>query len=190
MQSPPRRHHIAITSPPPRHRLTSNQKGSAAGCLSSCPLRPRPRPLHSGGEEGQSKRASSRERRERTMAKDVADLFARSSPRLCSVCCPHRPHHRQPFTFSRYRKRKWKGGHLVRFWAMSSPHLATTSQPIDQQTATTGQRLGLSVILPASSSSPPLPPRLVGGEGREDHQPGRDTPSRSPCRPSRPSSAM
>lgn len=76
---PPLGDAIDTTSPPPRHRLTSNQKGSAAGCLSSCPLRPRPRPLHSGGEEGQSKRASSRERRERTMAKDVADLFARSS---------------------------------------------------------------------------------------------------------------
>ena len=60
-------------------------------------------------------------------------------------------------------------------------HLATTSPPIDQQPE--GQRRGLSVILPASSSSPsPLP----GGEGRVESQPGRATPSRSPCRPSPP----
>ena len=36
----------------------------------------------------------------------------------------------------------------------------------------------------------PLPPRLVGGEGRADHQPGRATPSRSPCRPSPPCRGM
>ena len=34
--------------------------------------------------------------------------------------------------------------------------IATTSPPIDQKQATTGHRLGLTVILPASSSSPSL----------------------------------
>lgn len=34
-----------MPSPPPRHRSTSNQTVSAAGCLSSCPPRPLPRPL-------------------------------------------------------------------------------------------------------------------------------------------------
>ena len=34
-----------MPSPPPRHRSTSNQKGSASFCLSSCPPRPLPRPL-------------------------------------------------------------------------------------------------------------------------------------------------
>ena len=42
---PPLGDTIDTTSPPPRHRSTSNQKGSAAGCLSSCPPRPLPRPL-------------------------------------------------------------------------------------------------------------------------------------------------
>lgn len=80
-----------------------------------------------------------------------------------------------------------KGGHPVRFWAKPSPpprhHLATTSTPIDKQTA--GQRLGLSGILPASSSSPSSSPPS-GGEGRAASQPGRAIPSRSPCRPSPP----
>ena len=31
------------------------------------------------------------------------------------------------------RSGRWTGGHLVRFWSMSSPHLATTSPPSDQQ---------------------------------------------------------
>lgn len=61
-----------------------------------------------------------------------------------------------------------------------------TSPPIDsdqQRPAATGQRLGLSVILPASapSSSP-----LSGGEGRAASQSGRAIPSSSPRRPSPP----
>ena len=51
-------------------------------------------------------------------------------------------------------------------------HIATTSPPIDQQPATTGHRLGLSAILPASSSSPPS-----GGEGRSASQGGRSPPA-------------
>ena len=46
----------------------------------------------------QSRRASRREGRERTRAKDAADLFARSSPLFCSVCCLHCPQHRQTLT--------------------------------------------------------------------------------------------
>ena len=38
-------HFWAMLSPPPRHRSPSNQTGSPAGCLSSCPPRPLPRPL-------------------------------------------------------------------------------------------------------------------------------------------------
>ena len=76
---------------------------------------------------------------------------------------------------------EWNGAHPVRFWAMLSPPHRHTSTPIDQQPE--GQRLVLSVILPASSSSPsPLP----GCDGREESQPGRSTPSRSPCLPSPP----
>ena len=61
--------------------------------------------------------------------------------------------------------------------------IATTSQPIDQQPD--GQPRRLSVILPASSSSPSSSPPS-GGEGRAESQPGRAIPSRSSCRPSPP----
>ena len=46
---------------------------------------------------GHSKRANEK-KRERTRAKDAAAIFASSSPLFCSVCCLHRPHHRQPLT--------------------------------------------------------------------------------------------
>ena len=39
---PPLGDAIATTSPPSRHQSTSNQEGSAPGCLSSCPPRPLP----------------------------------------------------------------------------------------------------------------------------------------------------
>lgn len=44
--------------------------------------------------EGKSK-AADETGRERTRAKDAAAIFARPLPLFCSVCCPHRPHHRQ-----------------------------------------------------------------------------------------------
>ena len=40
------------------------------------------------------------EQEERTRAKDSAVIFASSSPLFCSVCCLHRPLHRQPLTTS------------------------------------------------------------------------------------------
>ena len=55
--------------------------------------------------------------------------------------------------------------------------IATTSTPIDQQQ-------GRADLCP--TFCPPPPPRLVGGEGRADHQPGQAIPSRSPCRPLHP----
>lgn len=81
------------TSQPPRNRSTSKQQrqSSASGCRPSCP----PRlflPLLQVVKVWQSKRTSRREGRERTSAKDAADIFASSS----SVCCPHRPRPR-PF---------------------------------------------------------------------------------------------
>ena len=71
-------------------------------------------------------------------------------PRLpsCSVCCLHRPHHRQRSPLRHHRtsnQDEREGGHLVGLWAMSSPHLATTSPPIDSDQ----QRQG--------SASPRLP---------------------------------
>ena len=73
-----------------------------------------------------------------------------------------------------------KSGHPARLWVDA---IATTSPPIDQQPE--GQRLVLSVILPASSSSPSSSPPS-GGEGRAASKPGRSILSRSSCRPSPP----
>ena len=101
-------------------------------------------------------------------------------PLFCSVCCPHRPHHRQPLIGSHHQQRRGKSGHPARLWVDA---IDTTSPPIDQQPE--GQPLVLSVILPASSSSPSSSPPS-GGEGREESQPGRAIPSRSSCRPSPP----
>ena len=99
-------------------------------------------------------KASIKEGRDRTRAKDSADLFARSSPIFCSVCCLHRPHHRQPLTTSPASVSAQGEGRA----ATSSDsgrchrhHIATTSPPIDQQPATTGQRLD---VLPSCPHRP------------------------------------
>ena len=60
------------------------------------------------------------------------------------------------------RSGRGTGGHLVRFWAMSSPPHRHTSPPIDQQPATTRQRLD---VLP---SCPPRPlPLRIPSSGEE-----------------------
>ena len=56
------------------------------------------------------------------------------------------------------RSGRGTGGHLVRFWAMSSPHLTTTSPATRSHRAAPRRSAILPAILPASS---PLP----GGEG-------------------------
>ena len=124
----------------------------------------------------QSRRASRREGRERTRAKDDADLFARSSPLFCSVCCLHCPHHRQPLTPSPARNIAKGEGRTVTPSASGRCHHHTSP-------ATRRAAPRQSAILPASSSSPsPLP----GCEGRAASKPGRAILSRSSCRPSPP----
>ena len=112
--------------------------------------------------------------------------------------------------------RERTGGQLVQFWAMLSPHLATTSPAINQP-GQRGQGGGLSVILPplacvllpaasfrllrsplfaliSSARScltfcpPSCPPLLLYQVVRAcaGHQPGQAIPSRSSCRPSPP----
>lgn len=108
-------------------------------------------------EEQRDKQNRKDKRRERTRAKDAADLFASSSPRLCSICCPKRPHHRHTSPPSRHRSTSKQQGSA-----------STVCHP---------------ARLPASSpSSSPLP----GGEGMAASQPGRAIPCLSPCRPSPP----
>ena len=85
----------------------------------------------SGCDEGKSKGAN-RTGRERTSAKDAADLFARSSPllllRLMSSPSTPSPAAHLLARLCQHSGRG-TGGHLVRFWSMQSPphrhHLAT-----------------------------------------------------------------
>ena len=68
-----------------------------------------------------------------------------------------------------------KDGHPVRFWAMPSPHLATTSPPIDQQPATTGQRIDVLPSCPPRAR--PLPILQVVRVGHRASQGGRSPPA-------------
>ena len=107
-------------------------------------------PSHpSGGDEGKNKGAN-RTRRDRTSAKDAADLFASSSPLFCSVCCPHRPHHRQPLTRSHHKQRRGKSRHPARLWGYA---IATTSPPLRHR-STSNQTGSAAVCL--SSCQPRL----------------------------------
>ena len=111
----------------------------------------RPRSLPSGGEVWQGKRPTRKRENQgegcrRHLRQFLASLLLRlmSSPSTPSPAAHH---------FARFCQRSGRGkcGHLVRFWAMQSPPHRHTSPPIDQQPATTGQRLD---VLP---SCPPRP---------------------------------
>lgn len=80
---------------------------------------------------------------------------------------------------------RWEGVHPVGFWAMPSPHLATTSPASDQQPATTGRRLDGLPSCPPRPRPRPLPLRQVV-RGRAESQPGRAILSSSSRRPSPP----
>ena len=137
-------------------------------------------------EEQRDKQNRKGKRRERTRAKDAADLFASSSPRLCSICCPKRPHHRQrspprPLAHIAQGERRAAtpsgSGRCHRHTSPPSRHRSTSKQQGSASTVCHPARL------PASSpSSSPLP----GGEGMAASQPGRAIPCLSPCRPSPP----
>ena len=84
--------HLAADRPTTSSRAAP-RRSAILPASSSFPSNP------SGGEEGNSKRTN-RTGRERTRVKDAAAIFASSSTLFCSVCCLHRPHHRQPLTTS------------------------------------------------------------------------------------------
>ena len=117
-------------------------------------------------------KTSRREGRERTRAKDTADIFASSSPLFCSVCFPHRPHHRQPLTTSPACVSAHGEGRAATSSASGRCH-RHTSPPPRQRPESTGQRIdGLPFCPPRPRlSSPPS-----GGEGRATSQPGRAIP--------------
>lgn len=126
--------------------------------------------------EKQGKREDQGEGCRRHLRPFLASLLFRP---LSSPSAPSPAAH--PLTRSLHHLGRGKGGHLVRFWAMPSPHLATprhTSPPIDQQ-----QGSPSAVCHPARPR--PLPLRQVV-RVRAERQPGRAIPSRSPCRPSPP----
>lgn len=78
-----------------RERTKANGKGRAAPRRSAIlPASSSSSSPPSGGEGREEQTSKQNRKRERTRAKDAADIFARSSPLFCSVCCPHRPHHR------------------------------------------------------------------------------------------------
>lgn len=139
-----------------RERTKANGKGRAAPRRSAILPASSSSPP-SGGEDREKQSSRRNRKRERTRAKDAAAVFARSSPLFCSVCCPHRPHHRQPLTLttSHQQPGRGTGGHLVQFWAKPSPHLATDRPASSKKQQKAPRR---SAILPASSSSPSLFP--------------------------------
>lgn len=96
--------------------------------------------------------------RERTRAKDAADIFASSSHLFCSLCCLHLPHHRQQLTTSPASVSAQGEGRADTSSA-SGRCYRHTSPPIDQQTANSSRAVPRrSAILHASSSSPSLFP--------------------------------
>ena len=135
----------------------SRGEGQRLDGLPSFPPRPLPRPILQVVRVGQSKRANEKER-EGTMAKDAAAIFARSSPLLLrlmsSPSTPSPAAH--PIARLCQRSGRGTGGHLVRFWAMSSPHLANSS-PATSSQQTAGQRLdGLTSCPPRPLPRPSL----------------------------------
>ena len=160
-------------------------------------------PSHpSGGDEGKSKGAN-RTRRDRTSAKDDADILASSSPLFRSVCCltvrtiasgsPLRP------LVSSLREMDGRPprpllGDVI---ATTSPANNRGSSPAGAVCHPAASRLRPFVPLFALISfarscltfcqpfCPPLPLCQVV-MGRADHQPGQEIPSRSSCRPSPP----
>ena len=149
------------------------EPGQRLDCLPSFPPRPRPLSLPSGGD-GRAEQTTNETEREGTRAKYSADLFARSSPLLLlrlmsSPSTPSPADH--PIARLCQRSGRGTGGHLVRFWAMSSPHLATTSPPIYQHQGSASTvchparlvpvLVPLFCLLPSPSTpSPVLPFRL------------------------------
>lgn len=139
-------------------------------------------------KEKADRRESERERKGRqkseqegTRAKDAANLFPvlpfrLPVPRSSLSFLPTE----RPAIASRSRgtpSPRWEGVHPVGFWAMPSPHLATTSPASDQQPATTGRRLDGLPSCPPRPPPRPLPLRQVVKVGRRNSQGGRSSPA-------------
>ena len=145
----------------------SRGEGQRLDDLPSFPPRARPLPSPPSGGKGKVEQKSKQKGRKREnqgegcrrhLRQFLASLLIRlmSSPSTPSPAAHH---------FARLCQHSGRGtgGHLVRFRAMPSPHLATTSAPIDQQSAATGQRLdGLQSCPPRPLPRPLFPVVMVG----------------------------
>ena len=141
------RHHLATDRPATSSDRAAPRRSAILPTSSSSPSSS----ILQVVRASQSRRASRREGRERTRAKDAADLFARSSPLFCSVCCLHCPHHRQPLTASPARNIAKGEGRTVTPSASGRCYRHTSP-------ATRRAAPRQSAILPASSSYSPLFP--------------------------------
>ena len=135
------RHHLATDRPATSSDRAAHRRSAILPTSSSSPSSS----ILQDVMASQSRRASRREGRERTRAKDDADLFARSSPLFCSVCCLHCPHHRQPLTASPARNIAKGEGRTVTPSASGRCYRHTSP-------ATRRAAPRQSAILPASSS--------------------------------------
>ena len=114
----------------------------------------------------------------------VLSVILPTSPPFCSVCCPHRPHHRQPLIGSHHQQRRGKSGHPARLWVDA---ITTTSPPHRHRSTSnqTGSAAGCLSSCPPRLSSVPsavLTVRTIAirssgrttnkGEGRAGTLPG------------------
>ena len=133
-------------------------------------------------------KASRRKGRERTRAKDAAAIFASSSPLFCSVCCIHRPHHRQPLTTSPACVIAQGEGRAATSSTSGRCHRHHIAAPL-RRSISSSAAPRRSAIMPASSPSSSFPRRRpllqVVREGHRASQ-GGAIPCRSSCRASPP----
>lgn len=160
-----------------KEQKQTEREGQRLDGLPSFPPRPRPLPLLQVVREGKSK-AADETGRKRTRAKDAAAIFARPLPLFCSVCCltpsaPSPAAHPSPRRTSNQGREEGRPPRRGLGDVIATPchHLATDRQ----RPAATGQRLGLSVILPASAPSSSLCQVVRGW--RRASQGGRSPPA-------------
>ena len=141
------RHHLATDRPATSSDRAAHRRSAILPTSSSSPSSS----ILQDVMASQSRRASRREGRERTRAKDAADLFASSSPLFCSVCCLHCPQHRQTLTpHPLATSPRVREGRSPR--PLLGDVIATTSPPIDQQ-----QGIASTVCHPARLVLFPVP---------------------------------
>lgn len=107
---------------------------------------PRPRSIPSGGDVGQKKRPTRKRENQGEGCRRPLRPFLASPSVPSAASTVHTIASRSPPRHRRTSKQsERKGGHPVRFWAMLSPHIATTSPPDSNRDGRTSSRLSLTV---------------------------------------------